>query len=232
MLLALSACDQPSLDDADAHDAVKDIPGVVRAGSDCSNPLESGPSCTLVVTVEPDLDAQKIRDVIDRAKPALVGDVHNVRIVSDDVSLTLNRERFDVAKTGVNTFVTMRGLDHISGGTIVVRASGALVIEALTDSFDAGLDIATALRSDDVQDVTVSGAGLQLQAATGLPEAEFAFARHIPKAVDGVSLVLVQPGHVVAYCSGKQVQDAALAEVPHLPGYADVAKVDVFQDAP
>lgn len=232
MLLALSACDQPSLDDSDANDAVKDIPGVVRAESDCSNPLESGPSCTLVVTVEPDLDDRKIRNVIDRAEPALVDDVHDIRIVSDDVSLTLHRERLDLAKTSVNTFVTMRGLDHIAGGTIVVRASGAFVIQAVTDSFDAGLDIATALRSDDVPDVTVSGAGLQLQAATGLPEAEFAFARHIPKAVEGVSLVLVKPGHVVAYCSGEKVQATAKAKVPALPGYADVAKVDVFQDAP
>lgn len=232
MLLALSACDQPSLDDSDAQEAVKDIPGVVRAESDCSNPVESGPSCTLVVTIEPDLDAKKIRHVLDRAEPALVDDVYDIRIVSDNVSLTLNRERFDLAKASVGTFVTMRGLEHIAGGTIVVRGSAASAIEAVTDSFDAGLDIATALRSDDVQDVTVSGARLQLQAVAGLPETEFAFARHIPKAVDGVSLVLVKPGHVVAYCSGEKVQATAKAKVRSLPGYADVAKVEVFQDAP
>ncbi len=231
MLLVLCACDQPSLDDSDADDAVKDIPGVVRAASDCRNPLDSGPSCTLVVTVEADLDAKKILTVINQAEPALVDDVHDIRIVSGDVSLTLNRGRFDVEKISVSTFVTMRGLEHVVSGTIDVRGSGAFVVEAVTDSFDAGLDIATALRRDDVPDVTVTGAGLQLQAATGLPDAEFAFARHIPKAVDGVSLVLVQPGHVVAYCSGAKVQAAAKAKVPSLPGYADVAKVDVFQDA-
>jgi hypothetical protein len=232
MLLALAACDQPSLDDSDAQGAVKDIPGVVNAAADCSNPIESGPSCVLVVNVEPDLDAEKILTVIDKAKPALVGDVDDIRVVSDEISLTLNRERMDERELAVDELVTMRGLDHVASGTIDVRGSGDFRVEAVTDSLDAGLAIATALRSDETPDVTVTGAGLLLIAGAGLPESEFAFARLVPKAVAGVSLMRVVLGEVTAYCTGSDAQAAVKAKIPSLPGYADVATVNVFQDAP
>lgn len=39
--------------------------------------------------------------LLRRAEPALVDDVNDIRIVSDDVSLTLSRERFDLEKATV-----------------------------------------------------------------------------------------------------------------------------------
>lgn len=232
VLSALAGCDQPSLHDADAQEAVKDIPGVVGATAECSNPIESGPSCVLVVKIEPDLDAKKIMTIIDKAKPALVDDVDDIRIVTGEVSLTLAVARLDVMDLGVDELITMRDLDHVVGGHIDVRGSGSFVVEAETDSLDAGLDIATALRSDEIPHVTVTGAGLMLITESGLPTTEFAFARHVPRAVSGVSLMRVAPGQVTAYCTGAEAQAAAKAKVPSLPGYSDIGVVDVFQDAP
>ncbi|MEO6605925.1 MAG: hypothetical protein ABIN55_09950 [Aeromicrobium sp.] len=233
MLLVLSGCAQPSLNDADAADAVKGIPGVLGARSDCSNPLGGEPDCTLVVDVLPDLSAAKIRKVVDKSWPSLVDDVYNLRIVSDGVSVSMNVGRREVNEIGVDTLLTMRGLEHVTEGSIEIRGSGVNRVEAVTDSFDAGLEIATALRSDEFLDVNVTGDALQLATANGFPTAEFAFARQVPKAVKGVvSKVRIEPGSVIVYCTGEAAQQEAKKVVPGLPGYARAGLVEVFQDAP
>lgn len=231
VLLALSACAQPSLDNADAAKALDDVAGVERAEADCSNPIE-GPSCTLVVHVSPTLDAPEIIAVIEAAMPSLVDDVFDLRIVSDEIAMTLDRGRLDARDVAVQELVAMRGIKHVIKGTIDVRGSGDTRVEAVTDSLDAGLVIATALRSDELPDVTVSGAGLLLIATAGLPAVEFEFARQVPKAFDGVNLMRVVPGQVTAYCSSADVQAAVKAKIESLPGYDAVGKVDVFEDAP